>query len=61
MICRHDLNGFRAKYIQELLEQERGDLTSLDRSVIASIESHETLASKVEEEFAKNLTLGERR
>ena len=59
-ICRHDLNRFRANYIQELLEQERGDLTSLDRSVIASIERHETLASNVEEEFAKSLTLGER-
>jgi uncharacterized membrane protein len=59
-ICRHDLNRLRANYIQELLEQERGELSSLERSVIESIERHETLASNVEEEFAKRLTLGER-
>lgn len=59
-ICHRDLNRVRANYIEELLGQERGGLTALEHSVIESIERHETLASNVEEEFAKSLTRGER-
>ena len=59
-ICRHDLNRFRADYIQEMLTQERGSLSSLEHSVVQSIERHETLASNVEEQLAKSMTPGER-
>jgi uncharacterized membrane protein len=59
-ICTMDLNRFRSEYVQSLLEDERGDLTSLERSVVESLARHETLSEDVETEFQKKLTIGER-
>ncbi len=59
-ICTTDLNRFRGEYVQSLLEQERGDLTSLERSVVDSLARHETLSENVDAAFQKKLRLGER-
>jgi uncharacterized membrane protein len=59
-ICHDDLNRFRAEYVQRLLADERGELSSLDRSVIESLARHETLAENVDAQFQKKLSLGER-
>jgi uncharacterized membrane protein len=59
-ICHDDLNRFRGEYVQRLLEDERGELSSLDRSVIESLARHETLAENVDAQFQKKLSLGER-
>lgn len=58
-ICVRDLNRFRMKYIQNLLEAEKGELTTLDHEVLTSLQRHETLSSNVDAEFEKDLTLGE--
>ena len=59
-ICLNDLNQFRMKYIKNLLESEKGELTTLDHDVLESLQRHETLSSNVEAEFEKDLTLGEK-
>src|SRR5918995_6988912 len=59
-ICHDDLNRFRGDYVQHLLEDERGELSSLDRSVIESLSRQETLAENVDVQFQKKLSLGER-
>jgi uncharacterized membrane protein len=59
-ICIDDLHRFRSEYVQSLLEDERGELTSLERSVVESLTRHETLAENVEAAFQKKLTFGER-
>ncbi|MGD8386691.1 MAG: DUF1003 domain-containing protein [Desulfobacteraceae bacterium] len=59
-ICIDDLNRFRMKYIQDLLETEKGELTVLDHDVLESLQRHETLSSNVDAEFAKALTPGEK-
>jgi hypothetical protein len=59
-ICVDDLNRFRTKYIQNLLEAEKGELTTLDHKVLTSLQRHETLSSNVDAEFEKELSLGER-
>jgi uncharacterized membrane protein len=59
-ICHDDLNRFRAQYVQALMEEEKGDLSSLERSVVESLARHETLAEDVEAQFQKKLSLGER-
>ncbi len=59
-ICLDDLNQFRMKYIQNLLESEKGELTTLDHEVLESLQRHETLSSNVEAAFEKDLTLGEK-
>jgi uncharacterized membrane protein len=48
------------KYIQNLLESEKGELTSLDNDVLESLQRHETLSSNVDAEFDKDLTFGDK-
>jgi uncharacterized membrane protein len=59
-ICLDDLNRFRSAYVQSLLQEEKGEITSLERSVVESLARHETLAQDVEAQFQKKLSLGER-
>jgi uncharacterized membrane protein len=59
-ICLNDLNRYRMQYIQSLLESEKGELTTLDREVLESLQRHETLSSNVDAEFEKDSTLGEK-
>jgi len=59
-ICLSDLNQFRMKYVQNLLESEKGELTTLDHEVLESLQRHETLSSNVDAEFSKDLTFGEK-
>ncbi len=59
-ICLSDLNQFRMKYIQNLLESEKGELTNLDHEVLESLQRHETLSSNVDAEFEEDSTLGEK-
>jgi uncharacterized membrane protein len=59
-ICHDDLNRFRGEYVQALMEEEKGDLSSLERSVVESLAKNETLAEDIETQFQKKLSLGER-
>lgn len=59
-ICTDDLDSFRSRYVSELLGQERGELTKLEREVVQSLADHETLAENIEAEFAVQRTFGER-
>jgi uncharacterized membrane protein len=59
-ICIDDLNRFRSDYVQSLLQEERGELTSLQRSVVESLAREETLSKDVESELQQKLTIGER-
>lgn len=59
-ICVADLNRLRGEYVQSLLEDEKGEVTSLERSVVESLARHDTLAQNIEAEFQKKLSLGER-
>lgn len=60
LICRADLNRFRAQYVHSLLISEKGELTSLEREVVHSLIEHDTLAKDVESEFEQEWTFGER-
>ena len=58
-ICRSDLRRYRARRVENLLESERGELTSLEHEVVEALSRHETLATDVEAEFERKRTLGE--
>jgi uncharacterized membrane protein len=59
-ICLDDLNIYRNKYIQQILEEEKGDITYLEDSVIQSIKDNEILAKNIDAEYEKGLKLGEK-
>jgi len=59
-ICLTDLHKFRNRYVQALLRDEKGELSSLEEEVIASLHEQEILASNPEEELQSGLTIGQR-
>jgi uncharacterized membrane protein len=59
-ICLDDLNIYRNKYIQQLLEEEKGELTELDRSVLQSLSDNEILTRNIDAEYEEKLKTGER-
>ena len=59
-ICLDDLNNFRGKFVQKILEEENGTLSSYDREVLDSIIEKDILSKNINEEAVKNLTIGER-
>ncbi|MBI4773783.1 MAG: DUF1003 domain-containing protein [Deltaproteobacteria bacterium] len=59
-VCLDDLNQFRMNYIKDLLQSEKGELTTLDHDVLESLQRHEILSSHVETEFEKDLSVGEK-
>ena len=59
-ICSQDLNNFRAEYIKEVLESNKGQLSKLEDKVVKSIKRHDVLAGNVNQEFEKNVTIGQK-
>lgn len=63
LISREALARYRARYIEALLDEERGSAERLEASVVQRIASHETLAQDIERleaAEAKSLPFGER-
>ncbi len=59
-ICREDLSRFRIQYVENLLEQERGELSALDRQVIESMETGQLVTRGPDDLVAEAVTLGDR-
>ncbi len=59
-ICRHDLDHYRAKYVESSLENEKGELSELDRMVLKSMKDQEILAKNPDREFDDKLTFGQK-
>jgi uncharacterized membrane protein len=59
-ICFACLNRFRADHFRRLLQEEKGELSSLEEQVIHSLREQESISSNVNEQFDRQLTLGER-
>jgi uncharacterized membrane protein len=59
-ICAAHLHHFRSEYLREVLEEERGQLSAIERGVVESLKEYELLAANINEQFEGKLTLGER-
>ncbi len=59
-ICHHDLNHYRSLYVQNVLEQERGELTSLEKEVIESLRQHDILTQNLNDAVDEEASLGQR-
>ena len=60
LICMDDLNRFRNQYVLSLIEEEKGELSFLEKEVLESIARHEILATQVDERYEAGLTFGQR-
>jgi uncharacterized membrane protein len=59
-VCLSDLGEFRKDYVKEVLQEEIGELSTLDQEVIESLHEHEILSSNISKQFERKLTFGER-
>jgi uncharacterized membrane protein len=59
-ICISDLNYFRAKYVKDVLETEKGELSALEEQVMKSLKEQELLSKNINIEFERQLTVGDR-
>ena len=59
-ICFDDLGRFRRDFVREVLQEELGELSTLDQEVVDSLQQHEILSENIGKEFEKKLTFGER-
>jgi uncharacterized membrane protein len=59
-ICKPDLALFRRQYVEQLLQDERGELGELDRQVLESLEAGQFVTRNPLNETESAATLGER-
>lgn len=59
-VCINDLNHYREKHIDEILENEKGTLSSIESEVAKSFKDEEILAKNINTEFDSNITTGQR-
>ena len=60
VICLSCLNGFRTRYVEKALEEQRGELSAVENAVIESLKEQAVLSRNLEAEFETKLTFGDR-
>lgn len=59
-LCSNDLRDIRNKRIEELIIEDKGELSKLETEVLKSFEEHEILSENLNKKFEQNLTVGEK-
>jgi uncharacterized membrane protein len=59
-ICLTDLNHFRGEYVEDVLEEDMGQISTLHEEVLESLKEHEILSRNINLEFEQDLTFWER-
>jgi uncharacterized membrane protein len=59
-ICLDDLDKVRAEYVRNVLETDKGELSTLEEEVMKSLKEQELLSENINVEFDQKLTLGQR-
>jgi hypothetical protein len=59
-ICISDLNRFRAEYVQQVIEADKGELSVLEKQVIESMKEEELIAANINVEYDRQLSIGDR-
>lgn len=59
-ICTNDLNVFRNQFVENLLQDEKGELTTLEHDVLNALSKHELLAEHPEFSLTDKATFGEK-
>ena len=59
-LCTNCLNRFRAQFVAQALEEQKGELSTLEADVINSLREHEVISRDTERQYESQLTVGER-
>jgi len=58
-ISQTELNKYRNQYLELILKEEIGELSTLEKDVLSSISENELIASNLESEMKSNLSIGD--
>ena len=58
-VCQTDLNRYRSQYVEHMLTEEKGELTSLEHDVLESLRQHDILVQNIEATLDERLSFGE--
>jgi uncharacterized membrane protein len=59
-ICLSDLNRFRAEYVQSVIEEDKGQLSTLEEQVVESMKDQDLITKNLNLEYEQQLTTGQR-
>ena len=59
LISQPELSKFRSRYVEDLLKDESGEISELEKRVAESLANNDTLAENTEEDFDEHRTFGE--
>jgi uncharacterized membrane protein len=59
-VCEEELKKFRYDYLYRVLEEEKGELSHLEKEVIEKLNEFETLVANVDREYDTRMTFGQR-
>jgi uncharacterized membrane protein len=59
-ICEDDLKNLRTKRMEEILKENKGELTKLEKKLVKNINEHDFIASNINKKFERQLTFGEK-
>lgn len=59
-ICFSDLDRFRSEYVQNVIEEDKGELSSLEEQVVESLQEQEILTKNMNDEYDRHLSVGEK-
>ncbi|MGX5802913.1 DUF1003 domain-containing protein [Bradyrhizobium sp. Arg314] len=59
-VSRAELGRYRMRYMEELLQQEHGEFSELDRQVVESIARQDTISENSEDEFEEHRSFADR-
>ena len=60
LISAKELAKYRTRYVAELLTEEHGEYSDLDRQVAESIAAQDTIAENIQEDYDEHRSFGER-
>jgi len=58
-VCFDDIGDCRKEYVKEVLQDEIGELSTLDDEVVESLRQHEIISANISTQFDRKLTFGE--
>lgn len=59
-ICLDDLNIYRSRFVEKVLEVERGELSQLEEDVVRSLKEQELISANTNAEISSSRTMGEK-
>lgn len=60
LVCKTDLNRFRADYVKSAIEEDVAEVTQLEDEVLKSIQEYQLITDNLNTQFESSLTFGDR-